>query len=126
MTGFIGRIRSGCGGVSTHLTAHPDALAERSKAAGVDLYPGTLNLRVDDVEAAVAALGEPGFLTDTDNTKLGPLRWWPVVLTRGLRREDAFVVRHEHTGTGYIEVMAERCFRDLGWLDGDRVGVTAR
>jgi hypothetical protein len=120
---FQGHIAAGCGSAAAYLTSRPDALAARSAAAGVDLFPGTLNLRVDDVDAAVAALGAPDFLTDRDNKRLGPLQWWAVALGCGTEWAAGFVVRHGRTRTRYVEAMASGRLRDMGWQDGDEVTV---
>lgn len=126
-----GRVRSGQGGASKAMVG--DRLRERSEVAGVELVPGTLNVHVDDLEGAVEALGEPWALSDQDNEKLGPLRWWPVWLsveggfdgaTRPLAA--AWVVRHEKTGTRYLEIVSDTNFRAAGLQDGEIVTVGPR
>jgi CTP-dependent riboflavin kinase len=119
---FSGRVLSGSGSAS-HVPG--DVFRARCAAAQVQLIRGTLNLCVDDIRAALRLLGPPDFATDIDTPHLGPLRWWRImlILEGTARPVPAFIVRHDGTGTTYLEVMATVRFRELGVMDGDIVVV---
>lgn len=99
------------------------ALQERRVASGSTLTAGTLNVDVPDLIHVIKSLPMPMFLTD-DHAKGGALRWWEAILRFG-RLPDShyscFLVRHERTRTGYLELMSETRFRTLGIEDGDQV-----
>ncbi len=104
-----------------------DMFQERCRAARIALIRGTLNVRVDNLSRAVSSLGNAHFETDKEDQRLGPLRWWRVMVTgeklplQGVR---AFVVRHYKTGTTYLEVMSSVHFCDkFGLRNGDRINI---
>lgn len=113
-----GVVVSGQGGASRAMVG--EKLADRSEIAGVPLVPGTLNvlpLRGDGM--AVCMLGAPVHESEADSP-IGALRWWPVTLRIAAAGIDhpAWIVRHERTGTRYLEVVADLGFRDAGVQDG--------
>ncbi|MFH0754850.1 MAG: hypothetical protein V2A70_09810 [Candidatus Omnitrophota bacterium] len=69
---ITGEITSGSGLASKILE---EVFVASRKASKVDLLRGTLNVKVADLEAAIANLGVCHLKTDTDNTKNGSLRW---------------------------------------------------
>jgi len=98
----------------------------RCRAAGISLVPGTLNVKVANIESSVAALGAPHFETDRNNQRLSPLRWWAVrVLGEKLPAKgvEAFVIRHERTRTRYLEVMSDFDFRKISAANGDVIRI---
>lgn len=100
--------------------------AARREASKVDLLRGTLNIKVDDLEAVITSLGVCHFKTDTDNTKNGALQWWNVLIHNDKLHNQvvkAFVVRHEITVTKYLEIMSHFNFRNNGFKDGDKVSI---
>jgi CTP-dependent riboflavin kinase len=120
---ITGEIKSGVGLASK---IKPEVFTARREASKVDLLRGTLNVRVDDLEAAIASLGGCHFKTDTDNTKNGALRWWNVLIHNDKLHNQmvkAFVVRHEITITKYLEIMSHFNFRDNGFKDGEKVSI---
>lgn len=124
-----GTVRSGQGGASKAMQG--EKLRERSEVAGVELVPGTLNVQVRDLAAAVESLGEPHAYSDQGNERLGPLQWWPVEVRVRLDGSDhralGWIVRHERTSTRYLEVVSSVHFRDeLGVWDGAAVWLEPR
>lgn len=113
---------SGAGNVSKAVTGPWHAA--REEAAGTPLSPGTLNARPDEDPAdAATSLGPPAFETDQDNERLGPLRWWPVVVSWEAGEASGFLVRHPRSRASYLEIMAETHFRSLGLADGDTLHI---
>jgi CTP-dependent riboflavin kinase len=103
-----------------------DVLAARRKVSETELEPGTLNIAVSNLTDVLAKLGEPDFFTDEDNKHIGPLQWWRVLLvllSNPKQSFPAFIVRHERTRTGYLEVMAQIRLRDAGFQDGEPVEI---
>jgi len=120
---ITGEITSGSGLASK---IPEEVFVARRKASKVDLLRGTLNVKVPDLEAAIASLGACHSKTDTDNTKNGALRWWNVLILNDKLHNQvvkAFVVRHEITKTKYLEIMSHFNFRDNGFKDGDKVSI---
>ena len=107
----------------------PDTILElRSKAVGMTLFKGTLNVRPIDhsLNDAVSLLGDPDLTTDQDNRRNGPLKWWKVALKFCDRQSEtytAYVVRHIVTRTSYLELMSNIEFRKHGIMDGDAVEI---
>ncbi len=112
-----------CSGMGCASRIPEDMLRARSDAVGCELVRGTLNIAVDNLGHAVSLLGAPYLATDHDNSNLGSLRWWRISLTLAGQDKQfsAFVVRHDNTGTWYLEIMGDRCFRDHGFHDGAEV-----
>jgi len=103
-----------------------DVFAARHEASKVDLRRGTLNVLVDNLDAAIGSLGGCHFKTDIKNVKNGALRWWKVLIHNDKSHNQvvkAFVVRHETTATKYLEIMSYFNFRDNGFKNGDKVSI---
>lgn len=121
---IVGTVCSGQGGASKAMQG--ERLRDRSEVAGMKLVPGTLNVQVDDIGDALAFMGEPATVTET-SSKVGPLRWWPVsVSVEGVTEAEAWVVRHERTGTRYLEIVSGVNFRAAGAPDGSMVVIEPR
>lgn len=99
--------------------------AERCEAAGMPLKRGTINVRVQNLQAALEKLGAPVTETQQD-AELGPLRWWSVYIIWSKRRFNGFVVRHQHTRTNYLELMSDTDFKEQGADKGDFVEIVPR
>lgn len=132
MAGHIvihGTVRSGSGKASKAMQGAK--FEERSRVAGMDLVPGTLNIAVDDLDAALAALGEPDRLSEIES-KHGPLWWWPVWIMLGrdgdghMLEAAAWVVRHELSTAPYLEMVSRFHFRRVGLEDGFPVQLRER
>jgi CTP-dependent riboflavin kinase len=102
-------------------------MAELQRLFGIRPVPGTLNVRVADLPAAVALLGEPAALTEHE-TRIGPLRWWPGSLSseRLHRPANVLLVRGEKSKAPYLEVVSQHHFRRLGLTDGSVVTLALR
>jgi CTP-dependent riboflavin kinase len=105
------------------------AFTERRLRELVDLFgwrpvPGTFNVRVRDLESSVLLLGEPAALTEHES-RIGPLRWWHVLLTvQPIERLPALVVRGQKSRAPYLEVVSDLRIRSLGVSDGETVLLT--
>lgn len=126
-TKIVGKVKTGSGKASL---IREDVYKERCKAAGVPLKRGTLNIKVENLNYAVSALGDAHFESDSENKenkKLGPLRWWEARITGKKFPSEgvhAFVVRHYRTKTNYLEVMSDVHFcNEFGLKDNDVVYV---
>ncbi len=112
---------------------------------------GTLNIDVGPLKL-LSTLGDPSFTCEDDH-RLGPLRWWPVLLTFDRRSDGsdganisdvhgggtsisravslpsldpflAYYVRHERSRMRHVEVCSDVHFRSIGIETGDLVTVT--
>jgi CTP-dependent riboflavin kinase len=95
-------------------------MAEIERRFGWRPFPGTLNLRVADLSNATLRLGEPEALTE-HSSRIGPLRWWPVVLS-GAYSGPALVVRGQKSTAPYLEIVAPVRLREHV-ADGDALTV---
>lgn len=120
---IVGHVVPGSGGASRAMVG--DKLQDRAAIAGVPLVPGTLNVRVPYLDTTLQVLGPPVHESETDS-RVGPLRWWPITLRVDGTEYDAFVVRHTRTRTRYLEIVADVRFRDLGVVDGTTVELARR
>lgn len=117
-----GTVSAGAGHVAT-LPA--EKLEARQKVTGLELVPGTLNVRVDDLSGALVALGEP-LQQMVGPLRLGDLRMWPVDVEVAGIPAPAYVVRHERTRTSYLELVSDVHFRSHGAVDGSPVTIRPR
>jgi CTP-dependent riboflavin kinase len=102
----------------------PERLSELKRLFGLQPYPGTLNVRVPSIEAAIESLGEPAAYTE-HRTPIGPLRWWPASLAIPGQCFSVLIVRGQRSKAPYLEIVAATRLR--GWLsDGDPVTLTPR
>lgn len=102
----------------------PEAvLQDRRAVTGMDLVPGTLNVRVDDLDAAIRALGAPTASLPGPE-RLGPLRFWPVTVMVEYLTVPGFVVRHVHSVAPYLELVSDVQFREQGIRDGASVTIS--
>ena len=116
-----GTIRSGCGRASQAF--QPARMAELQQRFGWTPYPGTLNVAVMALDAAVLSLGEPVFRSE-HNTPIGPLQWWPVLIrTERTGTVNGLLVRGARTGTRYLELVSRLSFRAAGCQNGDLVSI---
>ena len=103
----------------------PERIREVERLFGVRPYPGTLNVRVPSLAAAVASLGSPEALTEHE-TRIGPLRWWRAqLLLAGPNVLDVLVVRGEKSNAPYLEIVSPKRLRSV-LCDGDSVRLIPR
>lgn len=120
-----GTVRSGCGRASkAFLNPSLDRMAQIHAVTGWWPYPGTLNVSVDDLTAAIQSLGPPEAAIDPTN-RLGPLRMWYVGLraTASSSSLPVVIVRHDRSRTQYLEIVASSRLRTF-LKDGDRLILT--
>lgn len=117
---IIGTVQAGCGRAAPAF--RPARMRELVRLFGWLPYPGTLNVHIADLRAAVAALGEPDALTEHD-TPIGPLRWWRAEIGVGDFACPGLVVRGARTKTRHLEIVAPVRLRDAGAVDGVAVRV---
>lgn len=114
-----GTAKSGAGMASTAITG--ERLENRRQVLGLDFVPGTLNVRVPDLAAALRYLGEPDVLTEEPWSTTGTLQAWRVTMTALGRSVPAYVTRGVNSRAGALETMAAVYWRGLGLDDGGAV-----
>jgi len=96
----------------------------RQQATGMALVRGTLNVHTTDLNSALVELAEPHCDSSEDfSPGLGKMRIWHAVLHWNGHRFPCVVVRHDHTGTRYLEVMSDVNFEDKGIRSGSSVEI---
>lgn len=118
-----GAVKSGMGMASRAIVG--ERLRNRGRVFCLKLVPGTLNVRVPNLQDALDTLGEPHVRIHEPWSTVGTLRAWRVRMSVGdLPAVTAWVTRGEASRAGALETMAAVHWRTLGAKDGDAVTLT--